>query len=187
MSVKPTIHGRDHCPGGSDPIPCLDTPTALGDVPWARIYQIQSPIQSIPNNATQTITFSLETNNYTSHFTTDLAAEQIGVVNKGYYGIRFGLDWGLNNNESVIVELRTTGAAGHYSAHFPYTRGAVTMPNGEAVQTVNYAVRLPAGGLVQLFVHHDIGASRDIVAAYLEVYYLGTFTGSGSALANEWS
>lgn len=23
MAVKPAIHGRDHCPGGADPIPCL--------------------------------------------------------------------------------------------------------------------------------------------------------------------
>jgi hypothetical protein len=23
--LKPAMHGRDHCPGGADPIPCLDT------------------------------------------------------------------------------------------------------------------------------------------------------------------
>ena len=31
MVYKPPMHGRDHCPGGSDPIPCLT------DRPWARL------------------------------------------------------------------------------------------------------------------------------------------------------
>ncbi len=29
MAVKPGIHGRDHCPGGADPIPCLSAVAAL--------------------------------------------------------------------------------------------------------------------------------------------------------------
>lgn len=28
-AVKPAMHGRDHCPGGSDPIPCLSSSSIL--------------------------------------------------------------------------------------------------------------------------------------------------------------
>lgn len=32
MALKPAIHGRDHCPGGADPIPCMP-----GNNPWIRL------------------------------------------------------------------------------------------------------------------------------------------------------
>lgn len=34
MALKPAIHGRDHCPGGADPIPCLPLPKVFRAVQW---------------------------------------------------------------------------------------------------------------------------------------------------------
>lgn len=51
MGVKPPIHGRDHCPGGADPIPCLVSP------PFFRCYKHNVALQTINNGNDTYLTF----------------------------------------------------------------------------------------------------------------------------------
>lgn len=85
MAYKPPIHGRDHCPTGSDPIPCLTPATFKA---WQSVDFNAGAGQSISNGTTTILTWDLWSNSNDAVFdimgaTTSLT--QVRIIPWGRY------------------------------------------------------------------------------------------------------
>lgn len=124
MATKPAIHGRDHCPNGSDPIPCLGTPTAV-----VHMYSWNYDTDPTVPNATWTSVAAFttgkgyygETFHYGTGMTWDFETGLIGLSDKAVYfasgWVRFEEDAQVNNEIRAVAIHRTGGSERVITTH----------------------------------------------------------------------
>lgn len=101
MAYKPDKHGRDHCPGGEDPIPCL------GGTPVFHAYQ-DSTFQSIPDGATTVLLFDTWTISDESVYDVTLVGSQTSgaeLFKAGVYTFTCCMEWAANWNATMFLSL----------------------------------------------------------------------------------
>lgn len=77
MRNAPALHGRDHCPGGADPIPCISS--SVGDFAWAE----STAAQTIPALGSVTLSWTMHLNTNSAVFGTGSSP----VIEPGNAGI----------------------------------------------------------------------------------------------------
>lgn len=109
MAVKPAMHGRDHCPGGSDPIPCMPGGAIPTFFAWLGADSDLYSSSSTP----AAVLFDLWATNYdTTVYSFTTSGGKINVVNlllEGVYTIKFAAVWAASIGSS-IVETQVAGS-----------------------------------------------------------------------------
>lgn len=168
--VKPPIHGRDHRPGGSDPIPGNDNP-------WAR--RKLTADQTIPDSADTAITFDTDVNHYTDYYTLALLGgfNAIKVLKPGLYSFLCRVACHTLATE-FIIDLNPYDAGAVQTELFSYTQGISTMAAANRQEGfAELTLRMPANAYVGVQIRHNAGTSKTIGnGTFLEARYLGIVT-----------
>lgn len=182
-AVKPALHGRDHCPGGTDPIPCLTPPYCYMD--W------NGPEAVTVNTLTELSTLL----DYEEAFTLTVdsagfsADRSIGVIQWSNPGEYYITGWaqfdGSATAGSTLGVALTLGNAGVFSTF--------RIGNHIVADNINETFRIPVStpvfsfnpgvfghDSVQMSVYHSDAGGQDINSARLHVVRLsgsveGTF------------
>lgn len=180
MALKPAIHGRDHCPGGADPIPCLggypyifrtmDTPQAIG--------------AGIPEYVTWLDTDITQSDNHFA-LSDDVSIE---IITPGVYDFFVGVRWEpFNAVATVRVECQqfewmptTYGKGGLYT-------GGGSLIDQDAMLFVHFQARMlgdEAGQPVAVVVAHEHSSSQNAYSAFLRIARVGSYEGDTGIIAN---
>lgn len=175
-AVKPALHGRDHLPGGTDPIPGLND-----NAPWARrILTSNEDIASGTND--ELIIWDADDINDPDYFTAT-STTVLTVDVDGLYEISGELMWDSSKIEGSVVTLNANTTPGFF-----WNKGFYDEQNAghtiEHSQAFSFQRRLEAGTGLRLYVVHFAGVTRTIQGSaggndsYMEVRYLGSYTGT---------
>lgn len=168
------IHGRDHCPGGPDPIPCLDT-----NRPWARIARRFADSNQVISNVSFTEIDTTtdwnvgagESGNgvFTVDHTTNILEVEIAAVIlvhcRVYWFSAITNPWILWVNNSRVANLN--------EAHFAGLGGST-----DDAGDLEFHTRVAANTQFSFGVRHQDGANRSVDAAMLDIMVIGTYTGT---------
>ena len=170
MAYKSPMHGRDHCPGGADPIPCWP----LGG--WARRSKgADASNQVIPNNSVSTITFNHDYNmgageSGESYFLS--TGNNLRVLVHGIYIITAEVIWVESATFDVGISISDgLAGAGHYFAGAK--TGATTIS-----QALTFVHNYAANTNLALQVLQSSGSDKNVDAAFLHAWFLGGYTGT---------
>lgn len=100
-SVKPAKHGRDHCPGGADPIPCLDNTPVYA-------YMFYDSFGSIATDSTTNIT-GYTSGVGTAGITRDLTNGKFELEQTGIYVVQLVTTWDNTFAGDKLASINTTG------------------------------------------------------------------------------
>ena len=175
---KPDMHGRTHCPGGSDPIPCLTG--EANDYAWMR-WAGSAAVTVNTLSSVSTLGGGLD---YEAGFVSDTAVSSIsldlntgiiqftGNINNGFW---CASGWALFNGGatagSTLGVALDFGASGSFST---YRVGNMMVANA-----INEVFRIPVHRLfaqptdhnsIRLLVYHDDAGGQDLNSAYLAVF-----------------
>ena len=179
MAYKTAMHGRDHCPQGSDPIPCLGNH-------WARI-------QKTYGSALQSISGSNGFFNVYCGIGGDAINLGPGESGNGYFEEIESVDAGnpviglepqvpglyLVTCELVFNEVHNFEHSVGISdqASTPHMSPGNINPSQSVFSTFSTYKRWPAGVQVIFTVSQGSGAARNIDAAFMELCFIGGSTG----------
>ena len=168
------IHGRDHCSGGADPIPCL--PTA---VPWVRRSKTTNQaIQNGDNDATLTFdtVAGSPTPDYTTYFTTS-GSSTIEIEVEGVYDMTGEVVWDATDSLMSNGAIISLG-----NPDYDWQTGWFSAQNNNHVilnnHTFTHRHRYTANTVLTLRVVHFESVTVDILDAYWEIHYVGSYTGA---------
>lgn len=172
MATKPAMHGRDHCPTGSDPIPCWPAGQ------WARRRQL--------NNTDQTITTATSTNVTLTNFLTSSAStfaaydagsiDGIKILQDGLYSVNFRLWWSTwpGNHVCWIEGVDDPSFA---AGNLGFAMVDSNIGNDNLNLAGSFTARLAVNQIIYLIVRHAFGSDRaleGIGGTYMEIVQLAT-------------
>lgn len=166
----PQMHGRTHCPGGSDPIPCLPGY-------WARRSKgFDAANQTIGGTGSvTTITWNHDYNMTGSESGVgyfEANSNAIKVLNQGIYIVTAEIMWFEAANFNYVLSISDgLAGAGHYQQGA--NLGATTISS-----SISFTHRWTANTNISLTVAQDSGVNKNIDAAYLEIVLLAGYTGT---------
>lgn len=171
MALVP-IHGRDHCPGGPDPIPCLSSS-------YPYIYRINETGQTIEAESPEQVVFSTGTtqNEGTDYFAVSgVDPDVVIVTGPGRFSLKAQVKWVDAFAGGTIFYFN--GAGGWYHGiSFELPGGAVG--NTGLAPVLYYEVRLPSGvSNVELQIEQWSTGDQGLESATMEIARLGDYTGS---------
>lgn len=176
MAYKPPIHGRDHCLGGSDPIPatCLSS-----SPPWARRRVYAQANQSIPSGTETNVTMdNFQTSDAATFSAWDSGTEDgITPLVAGLYSIQMRLYWSQWPGDQ---EMTINGIDPDAFAGFTIGRGTNT---NTLVNAGALVVRLAANQHLYMSTYHLFGSARNLFGgagagggSFFEMAFLGITT-----------
>lgn len=170
MAYKPDKHGRDHCPGGEDPIPCLGTE-------WVqRVKTTDQGITSSTNDTEVTWEAGMTGSDFhTTYFEIVVPTDKtIRILKSGIYEITGQFQWSANKVEGSVITLN--------GSNFTWNKGFYDAQNAghtiEHNQTFTYRRRIEASTTLKLYVVHFAAATRTIENAWWEIHHVGSYTGA---------
>ena len=180
MAYKPPMHGRDHCPGGSDPIPAACFATAIA---WARRSRPYTSANQLIGNSSFDA-FDM-VNNYNmgsgesgeEWFQPETGGNADGIVvqQNAFVLITIGLMWFDVVNATWWPWVSIDPSSGTTRLMFPEFAGtAATTQRGHWTTHS----RCSAGDIIIAGVWQSSGGNRNVDASYLEVSVLGTWSGT---------
>jgi hypothetical protein len=154
-------HGRTHCPGGSDPIPCLDV-VVIGEA------YMETDFVATANGERLLTPFDEWTIQDASVIDED--GNGLLVVQAGYYLVNAMADWaaiGANPVNAALTVYLGTGASGSL---FDVVSGQTTTGDtGSRITRVSDVFYIPSGTSVTVQVYHESLTSLTVAAAYLKL------------------
>lgn len=172
MSYQGEKHGRTHCPGGHDPIPCLDN-----TVPWAR-RRLRSN-QTIQSGVLTSIDFDDDTNDYTDDFTLVTVSGQgkgIRVESDGVYVMLFRV---IKSVVGVwtdhVLDINNFGPTTDVEYElFSYPMaGSIIGMNERNASACTLVTRIKENSRVVPFILHQAGSDRTITdGTFFEMFRL---------------
>jgi len=126
MGYKPAMHGRDHCPKGSDPIPCFP-----GNFPVFLARQTAAFTSCVDGNDTVLLWDQWDTAFDTAVFSTVLSAGKVQSVNlleAGLYSFFCAIVWAVNGDWRTNILL-----AGQYDFNQQVTHAGQAGGNSGAM------------------------------------------------------
>ena len=180
-TLKPAKHGRDHCPGGEDPIPCLTTGQ------WIVLKDIAGG-QTFPVDTDTVIVFDTEVNDYPSTFDTSLFGPDLAnvlILEDGVYSMHGNLPLDQLNVVEHTIDIITidpiTGP--QFARTTAQLAHSATGPNVSGADTWGITTRLPAGAIIRSIFNNPSATvaytSRSDGGAYFEVVKLASATMGG--------
>lgn len=165
-------HGRTHCPGGSDPIPCLD-PTVR---PWFRQSLTfnggLSPLL-LPEGAESTLQFDAEDfgDGGDTYFESRTGPDRMGVLVNGWIEMRAEVLIEDTFDSWVEIQMNDGGSFPLKQTFWNNT------PQSLPTLAFNWTQRM-VGTSVEFKIAHGDPLDQAVYAAYVEFAYLGPYTGT---------
>jgi hypothetical protein len=174
VAQQPAKHGRDHCPGGADPIPCF--PGA-----WVRRRYTGSTLSFTSGND---LAVSFNTNGEQGSddwrdFFEVTSAVLIEPKVKGHYMLSGKFRWANVFGNSIIIL--------HDGPQFSEVMGgslANIAGSESTTHAFTFAHRFEAGVAIQVNLVQNSGSAQILDAGYLELRYDGPYTGPNPDDAN---
>lgn len=175
MALKPAIHGRDHCPGGADPIPCFDKPWVrrinLTGFSVAAGTQHNVTYDDAGNDTDPSITGSTGAVAWENFF--DIGSSSVTTpLKQGFYIISGQYHFENQITEPILVNMHdgfdwSTGQTyvGHASFEDPSV--CFTFPH-------RY---VGANNTIVISLQHGNASTQDVIVCYTEFWYLGPYLG----------
>lgn len=168
----PEMHGRTHCPTGSDPIPaaCL-----LPTYPWARRYNWDESDQAMPSGSEENVAladFARMPNDATCFTAHDFGTQDgIQTEKNGLYSITFRAYWSQYPGAHLVTFYGVDPDAGSgYTFHANALQHTLNV-SGSII------LRLAAGQEIYMSIYHEFGSSRNLEGlggTFFEMAFLGS-------------
>lgn len=185
MALKPAIHGRDHCPGGADPIPCL------GSVCLRALYHPTGGA-AVATLTETIILFDTWENEATSVFGETLSGgdlQKVSLLQQGIYTVTVQTQWETaftSRVENLVLDDSSASAAslvrGNMSGHAPVSEGGsqfvypVTSTftrKWPLLGVTDGDVIAGAYGRLLVKILQDSGSDKDVEAVSLDIVFHG--------------
>lgn len=173
MGFKPPVHGRDHCVGGADPIPCLESI-------WARAEKTySSSVQNIPTASNTDVVWTGYQNLDVGDsglliYEEDLPPlKDIIVRAQGVYIVKAFVIWDV----TTVGEFRGGISKGIGGTIDWLIHADTTLFGGQLEFSGTALMHLAGTEELSLVLYHEAGADRGLDAAFLHVARVGQYTG----------
>lgn len=169
---KPAKHGRDHCPGGEDPIPCFSNS-------WIRRRLTTGRVSCSSGNQTNITPYDdvVGATDYETQFSTP-TAHQIKVLNSGIYIVSVQMLWSSFDGDRILV----LNDGFSWSAGFLFSRATGWETS---MHTFTLMHRYPANQTINLSMQQSSGSAQTVGPGYFEVMRIGSYTGPDPSSAEE--
>lgn len=168
-TLKPALHGREHCPGGEDPIPCLNS-----DIPWIRRnLTTDVTIGSGGNDIVLEYDTTVGSDDYATYFATT-NANNIKILQAGVYVVTAEFQF------SDIIPEGATLSLVNLDYNWPTSVGQSHL-NDHTIQGTlmfNMQHRYTANTFLFMEAVQFSASDFDIIEGYFEVQRIGTYTGT---------
>lgn len=167
--LRQTIHGREHCAGGEDPIPCLVRPWFRQTLDFSSLV---TPL-SVPVDTEVTLQWDGEVfgDGGEGFFESRTGPDRFGCLVAGHIEMRGEVLWDDTFDSWAEIQMHDGGLN-------PCKQTAwMKSPQSEPTQTFYWTQRFNTGS-IEFKVCHGDTVDRSVVAAYMEFVWLGGYTGS---------
>ncbi len=178
MALKPPIHGRDHCPGGADDIPCLGSTAALYDWDWSGNGNLVTTgtwtsVAGGSGGDTRFYTTSFVRGNWGTDFDSGQIVSGSGGVIGGIWVASGTVTFsgGVDSDDTLMLGVNF-GSTRYPFSHIARDNTYFTV-SGTVMEIADINT-FP----ISLSVWHNHGSSITIAAARLHAYFV-TLTGAG--------
>jgi len=184
--VQPAMHGRDHCPGGSDPIPCLQGVCIRATYVPAGGLTIATATETFIN-------FDTWENESAVVFGETLSGgdlQKISLLQIGVYSINAGILWDTQFTAATAICILDDSSASSAFAVHPNMMSASPISEGGSQFTYPHTfscmrkypllgvtladVTAGALGRISMKVEQRSGSSKDLDRAWMEIYFQGS-------------
>lgn len=167
-ALKPAKHGRDHCPGGEDEIPCWPGQ-------WARVSRgFDAANQAVANSTIVTMTPNREYNmaaGDSGEGFFEPFGNGIRVLADSILLVKVGIFWVEGFSAPIGIGFQDGAAGGHW---LPGQHQAALGLWEEGC----WVQRVKAGTTITATFYQVSGSGKNIDAAVLELVRMGVYTGA---------
>lgn len=173
MALKPAIHGRDHCPGGADPIPCFGYPY---------VFRKRSTNQLIEAGSVEYIDWTSSDFDEAAGYFTAGDNFSCNIVGAGVYDFLCAAYWGDAFNSTAMLQM-ACNAFGWFPTVYGkprlYTSGGAVLDSSGAM-FIHFEARVPSGtSATAVVIGHENVADKNISGAFLRIARVRDWTGAG--------
>jgi len=174
-AVKPALHGRDHCPGGVDPIPCFGYPY---------IFRKHENGQTIEAGSVEYIGWDDDDFDEGAGFFSTDDNFTCNIIGPGVFDFLCGVYWDDSFNSTTMLQL-ACDAFGWFPT--TYGKGRLFTSGGSELDSsgamfIHFQARVASGtSATGVIIGHENASDQDISGAFLRIARIGSWGGDADA------